>query len=148
MLDHFEASLRVLLDTVRAHARRVILVRQPWFGPDPTPEEEAMFWNYGFGRPYKERVTRYLTPRAIDAVMRAMDTRAAEVATSMGIEHVDVSSRIEHSARTFYDELHFTPAGAREVGEAVAAAMLGLEVGGAVKGARARGEEEEASAVA
>jgi O-antigen/teichoic acid export membrane protein len=149
MLDHFAKSLRVLLETARAHAHRVILVRQPWFGPDPTPEEEAMFWNYGFGRPYKEKVTRYLTPRAVDALMRAMDARAAEVASSMGVEQIDVSSRIEHSARTFYDELHFTPAGAEQVGEVVAAAMLGLEVGRAAKGAtESDEEEEETSAVA
>ena len=124
MLDHFEEHLRALLETARAHARRVILVRQPWFGPNPTPEEEAMFWNYGLGRPYKEKVSRYFTPRVVDALMRSMDPRAVAVASAMGLEHVDVPGRIEHSARTFYDELHFTPAGAEQVGRIVADAVL------------------------
>jgi lysophospholipase L1-like esterase len=128
MLDHFERHLRALVETARGKARRVVLVRQPWFGPDPTPEEEAMFWNFGLGRPYKEKVSTYLTPRVVDALMRAMDARAVAVAEAMGIEHVDVPGQIERSARTFYDELHFTPAGAEQVGRLVAAAIAAAPV--------------------
>jgi hypothetical protein len=124
MLDNFERHLRALVETARAKARRVVLVRQPWFGPDPTPEEEAMFWNFGLGRPYKEKVSTYLTPRVVDELMRAMDARAVFVAESLGIEHVDVPGRMERGAHTFYDELHFTPTGAEQVGRLVAAALL------------------------
>jgi hypothetical protein len=124
MLDHFEKHLRALLETARSRTKRVILVRQPWFGPNPTPEEEAMFWNYGLGRPYRETVTKYFTPRIVDALMRAMDERASLVAKSMGIEQVDVGSQIEHSAKTFYDELHFAPAGAEAAGHIIAAAVV------------------------
>jgi pimeloyl-ACP methyl ester carboxylesterase len=124
MLDHFERHLRALVETARAKARRVVLVRQPWFGPSPTPEEEATFWNFGLGRPYKEKVSTYLTPRVVDTLLRAMDARAVFVAESLGIEIVDVPGRIERSAHTFYDELHFTPAGAEQVGRLVAAALL------------------------
>src|SRR6185312_4841943 len=78
----------------------------------------------GLGRPYKEKVSTYLTPRVVDELMRAMDARAVHVAESLGIEHVDVPGRMEHSAHTFYDELHFTPSGAEQVGRLVAAALL------------------------
>jgi hypothetical protein len=126
MLAHFEENLRGLIEAARGRAARVILVRQPWFGKDPTPEEEATFWNYGLGRPYKEQVTTYLTPRAVDALMRAMDDRAAAVAEAMGVEHVDVRPSLEgHRRSSFYDELHFTPSGTELVGRAVAAALLG-----------------------
>jgi hypothetical protein len=102
----------------------VVLVRQPWFGKTPTPDEEAMFWNFGLGRPYKEKVSTYLTPRVVDALMRAMDARAASVAASMGVQHVDLMASLEPSAKTFYDELHFTPEGAAVVGRAVADAIV------------------------
>jgi lysophospholipase L1-like esterase len=124
MLDHFEKNLRNLVATARTKAGRVILVRQPWFGKPPSAEEEAMFWNFGLGRPYKEQVTTYLTPRAVDALMRAMDARAHAVALDLGVEEVDLMATLEQSTRTFYDELHVTPAGAEIVGRAVAQAIL------------------------
>lgn len=124
MLDHFERNLGALIAAARVKVDRVILVRQPWFGPNPTPEEERLFWNFGLGRPYREEVDTYLTPRAIDEVMRRMDERAVAVAGALGVEHVDVGSRLERSSRTFYDELHFTTAGAESVGRIVADAIL------------------------
>jgi O-antigen/teichoic acid export membrane protein len=124
MLAHFEEHLRALLETARQAGARVVLARQPWFGKTPTPDEEAMFWNFGLGRPYKEKVSTYLTPRVVHALMRAMDARAASVAASMGVQHVDLMAALEPSAKTFYDELHFTPDGAEVVGRTVANAIV------------------------
>jgi hypothetical protein len=124
MLDHFEASLRSLVAVARARTDRLVVVRQPWFGPSPTPDEEAMFWNFGLGRPYHETVTSYLTPCAVDALMRRMDARAARVAVSVGAAQVDTTASLERSARTFYDELHLTPRGAEIVGRLVGDALL------------------------
>ena len=124
MLDHFESSLRSLIAVARTRVERIVLVRQPWFGPTPTPEEEAMFWNFGLGRPYREQVSTYLTPRAVDALMRLMDARSAAVAASEGLVQVDTIATLERSARTFYDELHLTPAGADAVGHLVAEGIL------------------------
>lgn len=123
MLERFSTHLAAMIRTARTKAARVIVVRQPWFGPSPTPEEEAMMWNFGLGRPYREQVTQYFTPRVVDALMRLMDERAVAVAAEAGAEQVDVMSVLEHSARTFYDELHFTPEGAAVIGAQVAAAI-------------------------
>ncbi|HEX3346345.1 MAG TPA: hypothetical protein VHS09_17295, partial [Polyangiaceae bacterium] len=60
MLDHFEESLRSLIAVARTRSERIVVIRQPWFGPAPRPEEEAMFWNFGIGRPYREEVSTYL----------------------------------------------------------------------------------------
>jgi hypothetical protein len=124
MLNHFERHLRALLETARATGARVVLVRQPWFGKDPSPEEEATFWSYGLGRPYKQAVTTYLTPRVVDALMREVDSRAVTVAASMDLEHVAVMEELAPRGRCFYDELHFTPEGAAVVGRTVARALL------------------------
>jgi lysophospholipase L1-like esterase len=125
MLDHFDRNLRTLVETARTKADRVIIVRQPWFAKPASPEEEAaMFWNFGLGRPYKELVTTYLSPRAVDALMRAMDARAHAVAQDLGVEEVDLMDALDPSSRTFYDELHFTPAGAEIVGRTVAETIL------------------------
>ncbi len=130
MLARFERNLTALIEAARPWAARVIVIRQPWFGASPTPEEERMFWNFGLGRPYRETVTTYFTPRVVDALMQQMDARAVAVATRLGVEQLDVMTGHEggpgliRSARTFYDELHFTPEGAEAVGRTVAAAIL------------------------
>jgi hypothetical protein len=124
MLAHFEHHLRVLVRLLRGSAKRVILARQPWFEPNPSPEREATFWNFGLGRPYKETVSQYFTPRVVDDLLRRIDERATIVAKEEGVEQIELNSQLERSARTFYDELHFTPAGAADVGRCVAKALV------------------------
>jgi hypothetical protein len=124
MLDHFGRHLARLLETATRHAQRVVLVRQPWLGGDILPEEEAMMWNFGLGRPYREEVTRYFTARAVDRLMTQVDARAAAVAERAGVQHVDLLHRLSRSRETFYDYLPFTPAGAEAVGRLVAEAVM------------------------
>lgn len=124
MLDHFEQHLAALLRTAQASAARVILVRQPWLGAALGPEEERQLWNFGVGRPYREEVGTYFSPRVVDAIMQQIDARAAAVAEALGVEQVDLGPRLDRSARMFYDELHFTPEGAEAVGRAVAEAIV------------------------
>ena len=62
MLDRFATHLAAMVRTASTKAARVIIVRQPWFGPQPTPEEEGMMWNFGLGRPYREQVTSTSPP--------------------------------------------------------------------------------------
>lgn len=124
MLDHFEEHFTKLIQTAQRRAARVVVVRQAWrneFGPG----DERMLWNFGLGRPYREEVTAYFTPRVVNELMRAVDERAVRVAERMGVEHVDLMPVLEQSSETFYDGLHFTPYGAEVVGRAVAGAILG-----------------------
>ena len=124
MLERFERHLTALLRTAQAHVGRVVLVRQPWMGPHPSPEEEALMWNFGLGRPYREEVTTYFTPRVVDALMTQIDARATAVADALGIQHVDVRPALGEPKGKFYDYLHFTPPGAELVGCAVAEALI------------------------
>jgi hypothetical protein len=124
MLEHFEKGLRSLIAVARRCTERIVMVRQPWFGPNPSPDEESMFWNFGMGRPYRELVSTYLTPRAVDALMRAADERSSMVAASEGIVQVDTMATLGRTSQTLYDELHLTPAGAEAVGRLAADGIL------------------------
>jgi lysophospholipase L1-like esterase len=124
MLAHFERHLGGLLAVAKAGAARVILVRQPWLAPPVTAAEDARMWNYGCGRPYRDQVDTYYTPRVVDALLRRVDERASAVATAAGVEQVDLMAVLPRGAPMFYDEHHFTPEGAEVVGRAVAAAIL------------------------
>lgn len=124
MLDRFEKWLRAIVTLSATKARRVVLVRQPWLGDTGRPELEKMLWNFGLGRPYKEEVSVYCTPRLAAHLMELTDARTARVAAELGVDQIDLIPLLERSDRTYYDFLHFTPGGAEAVGRVVAAHLL------------------------
>jgi len=124
LLDHFERHLRRLLERSKKHADRVVLVRQPWFDKDYTPEEAAHMWNGGVGQAWREEVTTYYSFDVLSGLMAFIDARAARVARDIGIEQLDLMPLLERSLRTYYDLCHLTPDGSRAVAAAVAAVLL------------------------
>jgi lysophospholipase L1-like esterase len=124
MLDHFERHFRRLLQTANAHADRVLVVRQPWFAKNFSPEEAAHMWHGGVGQAWREEVTTYYSFEVFSALMSLLDSRAAAVAAALHVEHLDLMPILDRSLATYYDGFHLTPAGARTVATAVAAAVL------------------------
>ncbi|MFL6279790.1 MAG: hypothetical protein ACJ731_06750, partial [Vicinamibacterales bacterium] len=57
-------------------------------------------------------------------LMALVDAHAARAAHELGVEQVDLMPALDPSARTYYDFFHATPAGARIITSAIAAAML------------------------
>ena len=121
MLDRFEKWLRTIVALCATKARRVVLVRQPWLGDTRVPELEKMLWNFGLGRPYKEDVHTYCTPRLAAHLMTLTDARTARVAADLGVDQINLVPLLERTGNTYYDFLHFTPGGAEAVGRVVAA---------------------------
>jgi phospholipase/lecithinase/hemolysin len=68
--------------------------------------------------------------------MSLLDARAAAVAEGLAVQQVDLMPMLEASLANYYDGFHPTPAGARIVAHAVAAAVLG-ESGLCIEGAAA-----------
>jgi hypothetical protein len=124
MLTHFEHHLRRALERAKAHADRVVVVRQPWFDRAESPHELALMWHGGVGQVWREQVTTFYSLEVLSWLMRALDKRAEGVCQELGVEQVDLMPVVEQSARTYYDFFHATPAGARTIAAAVAAAVL------------------------
>ncbi|PYN22969.1 MAG: hypothetical protein DMD99_15225 [Candidatus Rokuibacteriota bacterium] len=124
MLQHFETHLRQLLRKAAAHADRVLLVRQPWFDKNYSPEEAAHMWHGGVGQAWREEVTTYYSFEVVSGLMAFLDARAARVATELDVEQLDLMPVLERSLNTYYDWLHLSPAGARAVAAAVTATIL------------------------
>lgn len=125
MLDHFEAHFRQLLLKAKAHADRVLVVRQPWFDKDSyTREEAAHMWHGGVGQAWREEVATFYSFEVLSRLMALLDARAARVAKELDVEQLDLMSILEPRLETYYDFFHATPAGARAVATAVAAAIL------------------------
>jgi len=124
MLAHFDRYFRSAIRHARAHADRVIVVRQPWFDKRCTAAEEALMWHGGVGQAWREQVTTYYSTEVLSRLMMLLDARAVRVAHDLCVEQVDLMPTLEPSARTYYDFFHATPAGARIITSAIAAAVL------------------------
>ena len=61
MLSHFECHFRRVLELARGHADRVLVVRQPWFNRDCTPDEALLMWHGGAGPAWLQEVTTYFS---------------------------------------------------------------------------------------
>ena len=125
MLDHFDGHLRRVIQKAKAHADRVLLVRQSWFGKSTyTPEETAHMWHGGAGQAWREEVTAYYSIDVTCELMALLDERAERVAEQLDVEQVDLPSLLEPSVRTYYDFVHLAPAGSYAVARAVAATLV------------------------
>ena len=124
VLDHFEHHFRRVLRRALAHADRVLVVRQPWFEKDYTPEEAARFWHGGVGKAWKETVTVYFSLEVVNRLLGFVDARAVQVADAMGVEHMNLRTLLSQGLHHYYDHDHFTPDGAVVVAQAVANILL------------------------
>ncbi|MBI5363696.1 MAG: hypothetical protein HZA53_10995 [Planctomycetes bacterium] len=124
MLAHFDAHLRRLVELVRAKGARVVIARQPWLEKELTPEERALLWNFGAGRPYAQEVTTYFAHEAVWTLLAAVDQRVVTVARELGLETVDLNAVVPRDFEHYYDELHHTPRGCELLGRAVARRIL------------------------
>jgi hypothetical protein len=124
MLRLFEEEFSELIRRAKRHAARVLVVRQPWFERDYAAEDLAHVWHGAAGNPQREDVRTYYSVDVVCRLMALVSKRAADVANALGVEHLDVMPILEPSLETFYDFVHFTPAGAALVAEAVASAIL------------------------
>ena len=124
MLDRFAAAFERILVECSKKADRVVAVRQPWFEKEHTDEEQKFFWNAAQGDPFKGTCDTYFHTSMIKARMRDMDNRSVEVCDKLGIEHIDLLPHLKMSRETFYDFYHYTPEGARALGEVVAQRLM------------------------
>jgi hypothetical protein len=124
MLEHFEFYFRRALLKASAHADRVLVVRQPWFDKDFTEEEAAHMWHGGAGQVWREEVTTFYSFDVVSRLMALVDAKAADIAVAHGVEQLDLMPLLDRSLATYYDGFHLTPAGAKAVASAVAAAVL------------------------
>ena len=124
VLRHFERHFRGALRLAQARAKRVIVLRQPWFEKRYTGEEQGRFWHGGVGRPWKEKVNVYFSLDVINRILGLIDQRVVQVADELGLQHVMLQPLLNQGLRHYYDHDHFTPEGAAVVAQAVANAVV------------------------
>jgi len=124
MVDNFEEHFRRVCRRAMAHADRVVVLLQPWFEGEYTPEEAARFWHGGVGKPWKERISTYYSLDVVNRLLDLLHSRAARVADELGIERLNLRAVLTRRAQDYFDHDHYTPAGAATVAQAVASTVL------------------------
>lgn len=124
MLDGLEKWFRSILRQCSTKARSVVVVHQPWFEKEFTPEEEHLLWSYSKGNPYKGDVSGYYSRKDAWKLHRMVNQHIADISREFGASTVDLMQVIEPSFDNFYDDHHFTKQGCQIVGKAVAKEIL------------------------
>ena len=125
MLASFEENFRAALRVAGAHARRVIVVKQPWFEKTSfSAEERALFWNGGVGKAVYQHVSVFYSDAVLFRLMHSIDEAALRVCEELGVEQIDVMPVLERSVNTYYDHFHHTPTGADAIARIVAERVL------------------------
>jgi hypothetical protein len=121
----YEASLTALVHMASRYARRVVLLRQSWYdAPNPTPEELSQFWHgfVGDSRPGDRKI--FYDYATFSRLMAETDQANIRVARRLGIETVHLADAVTPTLENYYDQIHYTPAGARRIAGFVSATLL------------------------
>ena len=124
MLDIYRENLGRLISIARKKAKRVLVVHTPWVDREMSADEEKYLWNFGIGKAAEGQVQEYFSYAAAREFLAGMDRVTHEVAAELGTAQVELRSHLDMDFATFYDELHLTPKGCREVGKLVADSIV------------------------
>ncbi len=124
MLEIYRENLIRLVGIARKKAKRVLLVHTPWADRELNAEEQKHLWNFGSGKAQEGQVQEYFPWDTARSFLKGMDRVTHEVAAELGTAQVDLIPFIDLDFDTFYDDLHLTPKGCRDVGKLVADAIV------------------------
>src|SRR5262249_47592518 len=94
----------------------LVLLTQPsiWYEGMPASDQALLWWG-------RRPDGRYYTVGVLAAAMASYNRRLLETCMLLAVECIDLAVRVPRSSEFFYDGIHFTEAGARQVAAGVAA---------------------------
>ena len=119
-LSGYQERIRAIIDICRERNVRVAFTTQPVLWRDDLPPDEAALCWFGWLPD-----GRYLTLGALRTAMDAYNAALMETCAEADVPCVDLSA-MNGEPRWFYDDCHFTEAGAAEVATRVAPAVAKL----------------------
>lgn len=122
----FRANLARIV--AASHGATVVFVTQPSLWKlDPTPDELAFMYMGGFGSPdvwEKDPRNKWMTPQAMLRALTAYNEETLSFCAARHLMCVDLASSLPKESTYFYDDAHFSDAGARAVADIVARKLL------------------------
>jgi lysophospholipase L1-like esterase len=120
-LTEYRRNLNAMIDLATAANARMVFVTAPSLWREEMSEVEKRDLWYGWigGTDFEKAETYYST----GALMRALDTynrTLLETCRERGVECIDAATLVPSDGTMFYDDVHFTEAGARRLAEVIA----------------------------
>lgn len=124
-LEEFRSNLTTCVRTAKAAGVRVVLLDQPALWRDDLPPELlGLLWLGGVGDYTSLPSTEYYTAAALARGMARYNEVVHQVARDEGVESIALAERLARDGSVFYDDVHYTEEGARQVAAAVAEHLL------------------------
>lgn len=121
-LEEYRYNLNQLADlAARNHAGLVLMTQPVLWARTLSDSAQALLWLGGTGDFQEEAGHEYFTASSLRGAMNRYNTVVLDVCAARRLHCVDLASQIAADTRWFYDDTHFTEAGARLVGQIVAA---------------------------
>lgn len=124
-LRDYAGHLNRIVDLARAHGVRVIFMTQPsLWREDLTAEERDLLWT---GGPPLDQIgpgREYFSIGALADGMRRYNARLLRLCRDRGVECVDIAQQLPRTTDVFWDDLHFTEEGSRQVAQLLADHLL------------------------
>ncbi len=123
-LAAYTANLNKIADAAAAHGTKVVFATQPsLWAADMSPEAQGLLW-MGRIAPYaSDAPAEYYTSGALAGAMQAFNDALLKVCVARGLQCLDLATAVPKTPTAFYDDVHFTEAGAQIVGDAFARFM-------------------------
>ena len=120
-LEEYRRNLQALAERARAYGAPIVFLTQPTlWAKDMGASERSRLLAGGIG-PIKTWCThqRYYSPQALAAGMQAFNDVLRDVCRAPGMTCRDLAAALPSRAEYFYDDMHFSEAGAARVAELV-----------------------------
>jgi hypothetical protein len=120
-LADYRRNLEAIVSEARRGKVELIFLTQPslWTA-DATPAEQRLMWLGGTGSFQEEPGHAYYSVAALADAMARYNAETLAVCRSHGLSCLDLASRLPADTTMFYDDVHFTEAGAARVGALLA----------------------------
>jgi lysophospholipase L1-like esterase len=129
-LAAYRVRLKKLVDLARARGSRVVLATQPaLWKANMTEEERSRLMTGGIaplGDWIKCQNMRYYAPETLDAMQTRFNDVMRDICVRGMATCVDLERLVAKKAEYYYDDVHYTEAGAETVAEAVAQVIAAL----------------------
>jgi lysophospholipase L1-like esterase len=125
-LADYRSNLNKLIDRSEAYRAPMIFLTQPTLWQEHmTPDNEALLTAGGVGK-RDDWCTKeiYYSPGALAQGMKMFNDVLLDVCHQRKIFCIDLAARVPKERRYFFDEMHFSEAGARLVSDIVAASII------------------------
>ncbi|TAL10237.1 MAG: SGNH/GDSL hydrolase family protein [Nitrospirae bacterium] len=127
-LDEYRRNLRSIIGYARRYGAEVVFATQPTLWRKDMPENARKLLLAGGLAPFHEwfscRAVRYYSPAAQERALGRFNEVMREVCQSDHVACLDLERIVTKEAAYFYDDMHFTEAGAEAAATAVARQVI------------------------